>query len=95
SYIHFQKQAEVYRYQLAQKMNELQMRYISNVKLGPTDKPYTISREHWRKFPDFNYRFVTTSSELRNEYLTITALLMWSALSFILIVYVSKKAKTL
>jgi ABC-2 type transport system permease protein len=95
SYIHFQKQAEAYRYQLAQKMNELQMRYISNVKLSPTDKPYTISHEHWKEFPDFNYRFVTTSSALRNEYLSITALLMWSALSFMLIVYVSKKVKTL
>ena len=32
SYINFQQQAEAYRYSLAQRMNELQTKYISNAK---------------------------------------------------------------
>ena len=32
SYIDFQKQAEDYRYNMAQKMNALQVKYISNKK---------------------------------------------------------------
>ena len=50
SYIAFQKEAEDYRYQLAQTMNALQIELIGNKKPGPNDKPYTISRDHWKDF---------------------------------------------
>lgn len=95
SYVCFQKQAEAYRYQLAQKMNALQMEYISNVKLGPDDKPYTISHEHWKGLPDFKHQFITTRAVLRNEAWSIVALFAWSVGSFALIIKLSKKAKTI
>lgn len=94
SYQFFQHQAESYRYQLAQKMNELQMEFISNSKLGPTDKPYAISHQHWKEFPDFTHQFVSAGIALQNERVPVAALAGWSVLSFLLIFYVSKNAKT-
>lgn len=91
SYVSFQNQSEEYRYQLAQHMNELQMELISNKKLGPQDKPYTISREHWGEFPDFQYRFLSTGHAVRSEALSIVSLLLWSAGVLLLINYLSKK----
>ncbi len=95
SYTAFQKQAEAYRYQLAQEMNELQMELISNKKLGPDDEPYTISREYWKKFPDFKYQFISISAALRSELWSIIALVVWSIASFGFILYLSKKAKAI
>jgi ABC-2 type transport system permease protein len=95
SYASFQEQAETYRYQLAQAMNELQMEYISNAKPGPDDKPHTISREHWKAFPDFNYHFLTTGTVVRKEAWSIMALLIWSIVCVVLIFNLSKKAKAI
>jgi ABC-2 type transport system permease protein len=95
SYASFQKQAEAYRYQLAQEMNALQMEYISNAKPGPHDKPHTISRDHWKAFPDFKHRFVTTETVLRKEAWSIMALLIWSIVPVVLIFNLSKKAKAI
>ncbi len=55
SYIDFQRQAEQYRYNMAQKMNGLQINYISNRKPGPTDKPLLVDKTHWNDVPDFVY----------------------------------------
>ena len=93
SYKVFQDEAEAYRYQLAQKMNELQMEFISNKRPGPTDAPHTISQEHWKEFPDFKARHIDVGSSLRHELGSILALLFWSAFSVILIIRVSKNAK--
>lgn len=95
SYISFQQQAETYRYHLAQEMNELQMKYISNSPPAPTDKPHTISREHWREFPDFSHQFVPAGAALSDEGMSIFALIMWSAGSVALVFYLSKKAKAI
>lgn len=93
SYVSFQNQAESYRYQLAQEMNELQMEFISNAKPAPGDKPHTISNDHWKEFPDFKHQFVSTGTALQNESLSIAALVCWSIVSLILIFYLSKNAK--
>lgn len=44
AYTRFQKEAEAYRYRLAQHMNELQIKFVSNEKLADTSKPYSISK---------------------------------------------------
>jgi ABC-2 type transport system permease protein len=95
SYVDFQKDAEDYRYQLAQTMNELQMKLISNKKPGPTDKSYTISRNHWKNFPDFKQRFSSIGTALRGEGWSLTSLLGWSVLLLLLINRVAKKAKAI
>lgn len=95
SYFYFQKQAEDYRYQLAQEMNALQMKLISNAKLGEQDKPYSISRDYWKAFPDFKYQFLDAASALKKEALSIVALLSWSVAGIIVLIYLSKKAKAI
>jgi ABC-2 type transport system permease protein len=95
SYVAFQQEAEDYRYRLAQTMNELQMKFISNEKLSPDDKPYTISHEHWKRFPDFKARHPSIGAALRHEVGSILALLLWGALSIVFIIVLSGKAKAI
>lgn len=95
SYVGFQKQAELYRYQLAQTMNELQMEYISNTAPAPQDKPHTISREHWKAFPDFSHEFIALRNTLQHERSSIAALGCWGIFSIVLIVHFSKKLKAI
>lgn len=95
SYVSFQEQAEAYRYRLAQEMNELQMKYISNAKQGPNDKPYAITSEHWKQFPDFKYQFATIGNVLNSEAWSIVSLLVWSLLLFVLIIILSGKMKAI
>ncbi len=80
AYVTFQQQAEDYRYRLAQHMNELQIKLISNKKPGEGDKPYAISRAYWKAFPDFTYAQRRQEEVLRSEFLSLAALLLWAAL---------------
>lgn len=84
-YVDFQQQAETYRFAMAQKMNALQMQYISNQKPGPTDKPYTIDRHHWEDVPDFDYRPQPMSAVLGAEWLSMAAFGFWLVLLFFLV----------
>jgi len=95
SYVVFQQEAERYRYQLAQAMNELQMKYISNKKTGPDDKPYAISHEHWKEIPDFKPQYPTTGIALKHVAGSMLALLLWGILSIALLIRLSKKAKAI
>ncbi|WET03152.1 DUF3526 domain-containing protein [Flavobacterium sp. YJ01] len=95
SYIDFQKQAEDYRYVMAQKMNALQIKYISNKKPGPNDKPLTIDKEHWADVEDFHYQPKTIGTILKNEIISIISIILWIALLFILIQIASKKLKAI
>lgn len=91
SYVAFQKEAEDYRYKLAQKMNELQMKFISNRKPGPN----VISRDHWKEFPDFEPKFNGIGVALRAELWSVASLLTWCIISLLLIRGISKKAKAI
>lgn len=95
AYRHFQQQAEAYRYQLAQTMNGLQMKYISNKKLSSTDKPYSIEKAHWTTFPDFQYRYQGISAIARQQWTALAALASWLLLSLFFIYYTSAKAKAI
>jgi ABC-2 type transport system permease protein len=95
AYVNFQHEAEAYRYNLAQTMNELQMKYISNEKPKSGDKPYAISRAHWQEFPDFQYRFQSLENSIRQEAWSITSLLIWTASIVLLIITLSKKLKAI
>ncbi len=77
AYTHFQNQAETYRYKLAQQMNDLQIQHISNQKLGEKDKPYAISKDFWKQFPDFQYAFLDGQTVFKNEMGSVAALLFW------------------
>lgn len=95
SYVNFQHEAEAYRYQLAQTMNELQMKYISNDVKNSADKRAILDRKHWQEFPDFKYVFQSTRISIKNEALSIVALLLWLGIAALLIQLLSKKLKAI
>jgi ABC-2 type transport system permease protein len=95
TYAGFQEQAEVYRYQLAQRMNSLQMKYISNETPATTDKPAAISHSHWEEMPDFRYRFKPVAAVVYMQLPTIAALLYWLGLVLIGLQVAAKFVKTL
>lgn len=95
AYRHFQQQAETYRYELAQTMNGLQMKYISNKKLSSTDKPYSIDKSHWTSFPDFKYQYQPVSTVIKQQWVALVALAVWLVMSVLLINYIAGKAKVI
>ncbi len=94
-YVDFQEQAEVYRYQLAQEMNELQMEYISSKVSSSEGKKNVVRHEHWEEFPDFQHQMQPLKSSLKEASLGIFSLLGWVLFSLIGLGYISKKAKAL
>jgi len=95
TYTDFQDQAEAYRYELAQHMNQLQIDHISNEKPGEKDKPLSISRSNWASQPDFNYQFKTIGWVIDQQLMTILSLLCWFILVITGIAVSSKWIKTL
>ncbi len=95
AYVQFQKQAEDYRYRLAQHMNDLQIKLISNKKLGDQDQPYRISKAYWKAFPDFAYAKRSQGDVLQDEVLSLAALLGWVALLAGTVILLSKKLKAI
>jgi ABC-2 type transport system permease protein len=78
SYKVFQREAEAYRYTMAQEMNALQMALISNRKPGPQDNPLAISHDHWKELPDFKPQGIALGASLRGAWFSALALLLWS-----------------
>ncbi|XJR85962.1 hypothetical protein ACH34I_00605 [Elizabethkingia anophelis] len=76
-------------------MNKLQMENISNKKQGATDKPYTISKDHWKEMPDFSYRFIGQKDLFRNEISAILSLIIWEQLLIFNSFYVKKNKNIL
>jgi ABC-2 type transport system permease protein len=95
SYIDFQHQAEAYRYELAQTMNELQMKYNGSKISSSEGKVNVIDRKEWKAVKDFSYNYPTVGSALKNEWTAIIASLSWLILSFVTMNYWSKKASAL
>lgn len=95
-YVDFQRQAEAYRYQLAQEMNELQMEYISSKKIsGSEGKSHVVTHEHWEEFPDFEHRMLPLQRSLQEASLGIFSLLGWGLFAFWGMGYLAKKAKAI
>lgn len=96
SYVSFQEQAEDYRYKLAQKMNELQIKYISpNRVSGSEGKVHVVDRAEWKAFPDFDHQFLGVGLTLRNETISLASLILWTCFSMWLILYLSRKSKAI
>ncbi len=92
-YIDFQQQAETYRYELAQEMNELQMKYISSKVNSSEGKKNVVGHEHWEEFPDFKHQMQPFSNAWNTASFSIFSLLAWVLLSFLGMGYLSNKAK--
>lgn len=77
AYQQFQNQAEEYRYKLAQRMNDLQIEHISNIKPKENEKPAMVGKENWHKFPDFQYEFTSIKESLSHQILPLAAIIFW------------------
>ncbi|SEL96037.1 ABC-2 type transport system permease protein [Aquimarina amphilecti] len=96
SYIDFQNQADTYRYELAQTMNELQMEYISPKKAsGSEGKTHVVGQEHWEEFQDFNHKSVSFSKSIKEAFPALISILLWILGTFWLLQFTSKKAKAI
>jgi ABC-2 type transport system permease protein len=74
-YIHFQHEAEQYRYNLAQELNHIQ---TTQLKYG--DKETRLSTDTWRQFEPFTYETPRAGWALGNHALSLVALLLWLVL---------------
>lgn len=95
SYVDFQNQAEAYRYQLAQTMNELQMKYIDAAVASSEGKVNVVDRKEWEAIEDFSYEYPTVGSALKTEAIAMIAILFWLALATAMMNYWSQKASAL
>jgi len=93
SYTQFQKQAEEYRYQMAQHLNDLQIKYISNIKPEKGGPPAVIDKDNWKKFPDFNYQYTNVLDSLKEQSIPAVALLLWLAIGITAIEISGRKLK--
>jgi ABC-2 type transport system permease protein len=79
-YLHFQDQAEAYRYLLAQTMNELQIDLISNRIKNSSDPSARLSNEYWEQFPDFHQAFLSIPVVVKNQAYSMLILVLWLTL---------------
>jgi ABC-2 type transport system permease protein len=93
TYNDFQKQAESYRYNLAQTMNELQIKYISNKAKNSADKKAIISKKHWEELPHFDYQFLGLGNSIKQEIISIISIVFWLMAFVLLVKYQSKHLK--
>ena len=95
SYIDFQNQADNYRYDLAQTMNELQMEYIKPNVNSSEGSVNVIGHEHWEEFNDFEHEPVLLATSISNNFLSVVSILIWPLLMMILLLTTAKKANAL
>lgn len=93
AYQQFQNQAETYRYKLAQRMNDLQIEQISNIKPKEGEKPAMVGHENWQKFPDFNYEFTSLKDSLSHQLLPLVAIIFWLIVCVLMIELSAKNLK--
>ena len=92
SFTDFQDQAEKYRYHLAQSLNDLQIKHISNTARSSADPASILDRKHWAQIEDFKYRPPGIGSAFRNELISFLSLLFWGLL---LVLILGRLFKTL
>ncbi|MNF01815.1 hypothetical protein D3C80_2008650 [compost metagenome] len=76
-------------------MNALQVKYISNKKPGPNDKPLIIGKEHWADLEEFHYEPKGVWDVLKTEIVSIISIFLWVILLFVLIRIAAKKLKAI
>jgi len=95
SYQVFKKEAEDYRYNLAQTMNNLQIEHISNNAKSSADKKAVISKQYWKDFPPFYHRFLTVGEMAGSIAHSILSLFIWLFGLAICFFFLAKKLSAL
>ena len=92
AYRNFQNQSEDYRYNLAQTMNNWQIKYIAN-NTSSSDKGAVMSNQYWKDFADFQHEHLAFSKIISNEQLSLFALLLWLGGLLLMANYSTKNLK--
>ena len=96
SYIDFQDQADTYRYELSQAMNELQMEYISpKKKSGSEGKTHVVGHEHWKEFEDFKHQPMVFTVSINEVIPALVSIVLWLFIAVGLLLFTSKKARAI
>lgn len=80
-YAEFQWQAESFRYEMVQKLNEL---HRDEIKFE-NDRAQRVSRERWQDFPVFAFRAPTVGWAIGQQGLAVLSLLGWSVALLLLV----------
>jgi len=75
-FIAFQQQAERFRYQMVQKLNEIHLHEIRR----ESDRTQRVGRERWREFPPFVYHAPPLAEVMREQAGVLAALTGWVAM---------------
>jgi ABC-2 type transport system permease protein len=95
SYHIFKEEAEAYRYNLAQTMNNLQIEHISNTTTSSADKKAVISQQYWKDFPPFQHRFLKKTEMVKAISLPIIVLFVWAILLLLSTLFFTKNLKAI
>jgi ABC-2 type transport system permease protein len=83
----FEQQAEAYRYDLIQKLNELHIREVEYARdryegkgEGGAPTRQRISREHWSELPEFNFTWPAVTWAMRQSPLGVIASFAWAGM---------------
>lgn len=95
SYVDFQQQAENYRYELAQKMNDLQMKYIGSQVTSSEGKVNVVDSKEWKNFPDFEHHHLSIGAAIQSEWLSIFSIILWATFTVWLLFRLSNTANAI
>jgi len=87
AYENFQWQAEEFRFNMIQKLNDL---HTNKIK-AENDRGQKVSRAIWEEFPKFEYREPTVFESLSKQSLAIFSVVFWLILVFSVIWFLPKK----
>jgi ABC-2 type transport system permease protein len=88
AYENFQWQAEDFRFNMVQKLNDLHTNEIKSAN----DRSQKIDNENWHEFPKFEYREPTISESLGRQILAISSVMFWFFIAFSAVWFLPFKA---
>lgn len=80
-YADFQWQAETFRFEMVQQLNQL---HLTEIKFD-NDRNQRVHKERWQDFPAFTFRPQTIGWALQQHWLSVASLLGWSVLLIFII----------
>jgi len=79
NYRRFLEQGEQYRYDLVQRLNQIQTEALDYADDADPDKDNRVSSHYWQTFPPFHYIAMPLSDTLRHTSPALITLLVWLA----------------
>ncbi len=88
AYENFQWQAEDFRFNMVQKLNDLHTNEIKSAN----DRTQKIDNENWEEFPQFNYREPTAFESLSKQSLAIFSIVFWLIMVGLMVWFLPRSA---